>query len=849
MIKHYPLILLFFFSFFSAFSQGTETFEKIPASESNYTTRNWTGNNGLPWIATDARTDLKINTTRAILIRDGYVSCDNIPGGIGSLSYEQQQFYSKSGGKLIVYINGIAVDSSSPTTTASTVTFNGINVGGNFNLKIEQVTSGLRIALDNVTWTSYDATPCVAPGAQPSNLSLVSSPITVTGTFTPPSPAADEYMIVRSTTSSLSQLPEDGTTYAEGSVLGNAVVARIVSDDRFTDGSLDPNTTYYYFIFSMNNDGCSGGPLYLTADPLTGTIFTNALPPCVTPVDSIDNLSLTPTNKTISGTFESSDDATQYLVLIAPDSVLTENPVNGTVYTSGQMLGGGKVVKYSNTLYFTATGLTTDVNYYLLVFSANTECSGGEPFYNTFAVWDSVHTASTPSGIPAGYYDGTDGLSCGPLKTKLHDIISNGYMQLTYTPGVWEAYQYTDIHRNDANTEDIIWDMYSDNPNGPEPYTYTYQLDQCGNYSVEGDCYNREHSTPKSWFAEAYPMYSDVHHLFPTDGKVNAYRSNYPYGEVTTATIISRNGSKLGTGNNFGYTGTVFEPIDAYKGDFARASLYMATRYQDEIISHNWSANGNANELFLSPADQPDVTKRKEQIYDDWYVKLVFKWVAQDPVSQKEIDRNNAVYYESGQNNRNPYIDHPEFAYVAWQCSGLLPVTITDFNATKQDDGVLLKWYATYETNFSYFDIMRSEDGTNFYSVGTVKGKNLANYYYTDAHLPEGTIVYYRLKMIDIDGKADYSKIVSVRLNNNFSNAVIYPNPTSGILNIKFDKMIEANSSLQIIDLNGRVLKQELIRMPVRMLNENVSSLPAGRYILKITGKEQVITNSFVIIR
>ncbi len=124
---------------------------------------------------------------------------------------------------------------------------------------------------------------------------------------------------------------------------------------------------------------------------------------------------------------------------------------------------------------------------------------------------------------------------------------------------------------------------------------------------------------------------------------------------------------------------TVFEPINEYKGDLARTSLYMATRYENEIITNNWSANGTANTLFLSATDEPNAAMRKLQIYDTWYLKTIFKWLNQDPVSQKEIDRNNAIYYQSGQNNRNPFIDHPEYVAAIFQCTGVLPVTLLDF--------------------------------------------------------------------------------------------------------------------------------------------------------------------------
>lgn len=109
----------------------------------------------------------------------------------------------------------------------------------------------------------------------------------------------------------------------------------------------------------------------------------------------------------------------------------------------------------------------------------------------------------------------------------------------------------------------------------------TVSKEQCGQYSTLGDCYNREHSFPKSWFNDDSPMVSDAFHIYPTDGKVNSQRNNYPYGECANGTTLSPNGKvkalgKLGTSTFPGYSGTVFEPDDEYKGDFARSYFYMA---------------------------------------------------------------------------------------------------------------------------------------------------------------------------------------------------------------------------------------------------------------------------------
>jgi len=139
-------------------------------------------------------------------------------------------------------------------------------------------------------------------------------------------------------------------------------------------------------------------------------------------------------------------------------------------------------------------------------------------------------------------------------------------------------------------------------------------------------------------------MYSDLYHMYPTDKFVNNERGNNPFGETSSPTKTYGNGSKLGNSTFAGYTGTVFEPIDEYKGDFARTYFYMVTAYQDSVVT--WVSSQLAGNKY--PA------------LSAWSVNLFLKWNAQDPVSTKETNRNNAVY--GIQKNRNPFIDHPELA-------------------------------------------------------------------------------------------------------------------------------------------------------------------------------------------
>jgi len=247
--------------------------------------------------------------------------------------------------------------------------------------------------------------------------------------------------------------------------------------------------------------------------------------------------------------------------------------------------------------------------------------------------------------IPSGYYNTATGTGY-TLKTQLYNIIkghtNNGYA------GLYTTYLTSDVD-NFYENDGTILDMYSENPSGTDPYTYTTATTQrCGNYSVEGDCYNREHIIPQSVFNEASPMVADAHFITPTDGKVNGMRSNYPHGTVSSATYTSQNGSKLGSSSVSGYSGTVFEPVNAFKGDIARMYFYFATRYENTVAGYSYPMfDGSSNKVFTAA-----------------FLSLLLAWNAQDPVSAREIARNNAIY--ARQNNRNPYIDHPEYVNQIW---------------------------------------------------------------------------------------------------------------------------------------------------------------------------------------
>lgn len=253
---------------------------------------------------------------------------------------------------------------------------------------------------------------------------------------------------------------------------------------------------------------------------------------------------------------------------------------------------------------------------------------------------------------PANYYNGTAGLTGYALKTKLFEIISNGHIDRGYG-SLWDGYKVGDLDKYYENDNSIL-DIYSEKPAGPDAYRYSPGTNQCGGTtpSAEGGCYNREHLFPQGFFNEGAPMKNDYHHVRPTDNVVNGKRNNYPFGTVGTASWTSTNGSKLGTSNFPGYGGTVFEPIDEFKGDVARSLLYFITRYEDKVQGFDTSNVHN-------PQDGS-----RTRVFEQWYINLLISWHLKDPVSAFEIARNNYAYTFQG--NRNPYIDHPEFVTMIW---------------------------------------------------------------------------------------------------------------------------------------------------------------------------------------
>jgi len=221
------------------------------------------------------------------------------------------------------------------------------------------------------------------------------------------------------------------------------------------------------------------------------------------------------------------------------------------------------------------------------------------------------------------------------LKTALSSAIS-AHTSLGYD-NLKNYYPNTD-QRSDGS----VWDMYSN-------HKFSWSQNS-GNYSKEGDMWNKEHTVPQSVFNQANPMVCDLYHVYPTDGYVNNRRSNYPHAMVSgTPVFSSSNDTIVGNSATSGVSGRVCEPADEYKGDFARTYFYMVTCYESRLSS--WKS-------FAT------FTNNSYPSLSSWAITLYKQWSHDDPVSEKETKRTAAVF--ACQKNRNPYIDYPGLENLVW---------------------------------------------------------------------------------------------------------------------------------------------------------------------------------------
>lgn len=341
---------------------------------------------------------------------------------------------------------------------------------------------------------------------------------------------------------------------------------------------------------------------------------------------------------------------------------------------------------------------------------------------------------------PGTYYSGLDSsLNCNSFLNALASKLNTGVTILNYGD-VDGYYNRTDLKPAETGGGFVIVDRYSsDIPTGTDSCNFKYITDFCssgGTASVQCVCFNKEHTFPSSFFDDSLPMRSDMHFVWPADSKVNGQKSNFPLGYVRPSSptpFISYNGSKVGrpdiTKNN-GYWGVadttdnnnntnynkVFEPADAFKGDFARAYLYVAARYHLRMGSwENLVLNGNGV-----------ISNTNFTHFEPWIIKILVEWHNADLPDGFEKRRNDSVFAIQG--NRNPFIDYPHWVE---KCFG----TQGNFNAcnatyVNKNEAITIDLFPNPTTSSIYFKSPTLE--TYYITVSDLTGKVLIEDRFTD---------------------------------------------------------------------------------------------------------------------
>ncbi len=334
---------------------------------------------------------------------------------------------------------------------------------------------------------------------------------------------------------------------------------------------------------------------------------------------------------------------------------ITDTKEENTVIAS---IGGNKEYDYPSCVYteFDEDGYYSAA-YYLISGSLKIE-QDGENYnitldavsYNGSTI-KMVYTSDDGSGdsdqdglepVYDGYYNSIHGLSGDDLLWAIYKIIS-----------VHDSLSYDNVRgdrtKADLHSNGTIWDIYSNCSFSTSDYCNNTNY----NTQTECECHNREHILPKSWWGGTQDCrYSDLVNVYPTDNATNQKRSAWCYGNVTSKTWSNSLGTKLGTGKVGGWSGTVFEPINEYKGDVARIYCYMVACY----LERKYDLGGKGSVVFNY--------KNSRCGFTDNGLKWMLEWHRLDPVSSKEKERNTVVLNK--QKNRNPFVDFPNLVEYIW---------------------------------------------------------------------------------------------------------------------------------------------------------------------------------------
>ena len=765
--------------------------------------------------------------------------------------------------------------------------------------------------------------PCVAPASQATALGFSSvTSNSINGYFT--ATAADGYLVIRSTSSSLSSGPVDGSNYVAGNSLGGGTVISSSSSTSFSVAGLNSNTVYYFFVYAYNNVNCTGGTKYLLSAPLSGSQAT-PYPPCVAPANSASAMvfsSVTSTSMTVSFTAATAVDG--YLVVRSTSSTLSSNPISGTVYVAGNSLGGGTVVSAGNSTSINQTGLSGSTTYYFFVFTYNNVNCTNAPAYNSTALtgnratdpatlsyyFGNLHShssysdgnADNTSKIPADDYAFAKTAMCMDfLGISEHNHATAGMSISNWQPGIVQATAATTSNFVAMHGQE--WGVIGTQGTAGDHagHVIVYGMDslvgwEAGNYQI---------NVAKSTYLGTGGLFDIINRHGNNAFASLAHPDNYDYNNVLNIVYDVKADDAIAataieSGPAFSLDTTYTNP--AAIGYYAFYKNMLAKGYHlgpsIDHDNHNLTFGHTAKTRLaimatsLSEANILDAI-RKMRFYatEDCAAKISFTINTSIPIgsivtkagapiiSVSAIFTTNAItsiklmYGVPGSGTAATTLTsttsstlnytHTALANLAtgyyfiditestgariitapiWYTrdnAALRPEFLTSLYTVNETDRVILKWTANNEPANEVYEIQRTVDGISFSKIGSVNGKGATqsqlNYAMEDLN-PVNALAYYRLVQKAANGKITYSELLAVdRSTKKVSYFVAYPNPVKNMVTVKLVSTQMAKTSVLIVDMSGRIVKN----IPVQLNNGDqylpvdMTGLQSGTYLIK----------------
>lgn len=678
----------------------------------------------------------------------------------------------------------------------STITVTGLPSSSNLRIKLEVVNNDVNEfwVIDDAEIRGTPSVPCVAPVSQPTGLTL--SNITffsIDGAFT--ATTADSYLIVQSTSSTLSGNPVNGINYVVGDPIGGGTVISVGSATTFTTSGLNASTTYYFFIFAFNNPSCTFGPSYNTTNPLQNNATTIAAPPFsiaviiseytneTNNVDEWTELVVVQDNVDMRNwTFRDNNSSTNswQTALVFTNIALWNNMRGGTIIkiwhnssvaTDVNKDDGYIEIGAKNTTYFSGgSGSTLDIansgDILQLRDASSTHIHALAHDASPGTSWTTDLSGVIPKVLRQNNFGGA-----GESVRVVGNLITNynGGATTNNTIVTIGSTGITDGLANDANNQQL-WNLWRE----PLMTTQTVTATICGSGCV--------------------------------DFTFNAATDPVP-ADQTQGYIILRKP----------LAGTFSPPLDG-------TTYVIGATLGGATVVDNIDNLGTAT-VFYTDATAPNGT---------------FEY------------RVYAYRYTTDNINGNTFAQERGRAYnttnfVTATLSTPLPITLTSFTGKElTSTSNLLEWTTSSEINNDFFTLERSNDAINFEPIATIKGagnsNQILNYEFIDqlqtSNLKLPT-VYYRLKQTDFDGQFEYFDVIAITRKK-----------TTEIKAFYFDKQLVIQSTnpkeiptIKIIDVTGRAVYEATDKNTTI----NLTFLAKGIYIYQISYQKEVISDKFVV--